>query len=162
MPEPKSYVSVNDIHTQLFNLRMIRGVYCDGYFYHIDFSEHLCTSEHALTLFNHARDDFHEGIITSEEFEESNKIYTNILNKYILVDECGKICGHYFSNTRECTIFLKRIIINNTCCYYNVHNCVFNRLGTYLGYLTSDMQFVYEDSSSEDEQDIEYDESDYE
>jgi hypothetical protein len=136
MPNPKSLFSIDEINNKFYNLQRIAEVNRNQYIYRVDDEHSIFHIRTALQILENARNNFHDNIITFEEFEERYQIYLNATKRHTLIDEDGSICGYYFSDTREYDIFCKRIIINNEVCYHN-NNIAFTRLGNCMGNLTN-------------------------
>jgi hypothetical protein len=145
MPEPRKLFSILEITSQLFNLKQINGILFDGYLYQFDFNEYTRRIQNAERDVNDSRIKLHDGTISFEDFTNIQKIYSDEMNKYLIIDENNVICGNYFLNTRHYELHYKRIIIFDKCYYYDKDNCVYTMDEVYVGYLTYDMQFIDED-----------------
>jgi hypothetical protein len=133
-PTPTLKLTIEEIIDQFYQLRRFDTVSSEGYHYRIDFDKHDADLNHARHCLMLAKIDFDSGLLTAEEFEEENKIFTLTISKYHLVDEDGKFCGEYFSDTRSYKLFYWRIMINGSV-YYRDENMDLFTYGAYVGQL---------------------------
>jgi len=138
MPNPKIKPTLEEVNRQFYQLANLDSVSHEGYIYRLDHEEHRANVEYETNLINTVRNSFRNGEISEETLEMHNDCYLHLLNKYDLIDEDGKICGVYMSNTRTYEIFYKRIIINGMVYYCDTNMGVNAFCGAYLGQLHVD------------------------
>lgn len=160
MPTPtptlKLKLTIEEIGEQFYQLRRFDTVSSEGYHYRIDFDKYDADLNHARHCFNLAKMDFECGLLTDEEFEEENKMYLFTISKYHLVDEDGKICGEYFSDTRSYKLFYWRIMVNGSVYYRDENMDVFTYSACYVGqlYVGNNMELeIIDDVVSVDDDD---------
>jgi hypothetical protein len=160
MPTPtptlKLKLTIEEIGEQFYQLRRFDTVSSEGYHYRIDFDKYDADLNHARHCFNLAKMDFECGLLTDEEFEEENKMYLFTISKYHLVDEDGKICGEYFSDTRSYKLFYWRIMVNGSVYYRDENMAVFTYSACYVGqlYVGNNMELeIIDDVVSVDDDD---------
>lgn len=135
MPDPKSKITIEEINSQFYQLNRICEVSSEGYSYDLDIERHENDVNHARNCISLARSDFESGILTSEEYEEENKLYLYTISRYYLIDEDRKICGEYFSDSRIHKLFYWRIIVNGSIYYRDENNNVFTYSNRFVGRL---------------------------
>lgn len=162
MPTPtptlKLKLSIEEIGEQFYQLRRFDTVSSEGYHYHIDFDKHDADLNRARHYLRLAKMDFDSGLLTAEEFEEENKIFTLTISKYHLVDEDGKVCGEYFSDTRSYKLFYWRIMVNGSVYYRDENMDVFTS-GAYVGRLYIGNNMELEIIEDDDDDDVDDDDS---
>ena len=133
-PTPKVKLTIEEITGQFYKLRRFDTVSSEGYHYRIDFDKYDSDLNRARHCRRLAKMDFDSGLLTAEEFEEENKMYLFTISKYHLVDEDGKFCGEYFSDTRSYKLFYWRIMVNGSL-YYRDENMDVFTCSAYVGQL---------------------------
>ena len=158
MPEPRAKFSPEEISAQFYQLSMIEEISSAGYTYRLDLDEHRCSVNHARNLYNSCQTEFEEGEITSEEHQEHYDMYLEALSKYVIVDEDGKICGEYYSNTKNYQMFCWRFVLEGMVYYYDDQQEVFTYTNSYVGRLTDDGRRIIRNvASSSDDSDSDSD-----
>lgn len=153
MPNPKTKFTSEEIGSQFYQLNMITTVSSNGYVYRLDFDEHNSSVEYARDCHNTARLEFQEGNITSEEYNEHNDMYMETLNRYVIVDEDGKICGEYSSKTKNYQLFYWRFMIEGRVYYHDEYMQVWTYSNSYVGHLSNDMREIIRNIASDSDSD---------
>jgi hypothetical protein len=159
MPEPKSKFTSAEIGSQFYQLNMVTTVSSNGYIYRLDVDEHESSVNYGRSCYNSAREDFQQGNITSEEYNEHYDMYMETLHKYVIIDEDDKICGEYSSKTRNYVMFLWRFTMEGRVYYHDVNMEVWSYANSYVGRLSSDMREIIRNVASDSDSDSD---SDYE
>lgn len=136
MPNPKQRFTIQELNHELYCLINLSSVSSEGYSYRLDYDRHEADCLNARRIRETMRSNFEDGVITSEEYEEENDRYLYTIYRYYLVDEDDKICGEYFSNTRQYNLHYRRFNWNQTVYYRDDTDNVFTYGGRYVGKLT--------------------------
>lgn len=160
MPEPKSKFTSEEIGSQFYQLNMVTTVSSNGYIYRLDIDEHESSVNYARSCYNSAREDFQQGNITSEEYNEHYDMYMETLDKYNIIDEDDKICGEYSSKTRNYVMFLWRFTMEGRVYYHDVNMEVWSYANSYIGRLSRDMREIIRNVASDSDSDYEDEEID--
>lgn len=132
----------SELNHRLFNLRRSTTYIHDGVEYKFDFEEYEIRTNMFRFQYHQAQNDYDNGTITKEHFEDvADSYFTNICT-YYLVDVDGKECGKFNTYTREYIMFLRRIEIDSNVYYCDVYNRVENYRGIEVGQLAENANIV--------------------
>jgi hypothetical protein len=128
----------NELTETLSSLRQNTQYIHNSVIYKIDFDEYDRRVSMGRNFYYHAQLDYEYQQITREQFEEIESLYLNDVYTYYLIDSDGKECGKFNTKTREYTLFLKRIIIQENVYYCDCDNHVYTYSGSCIGILSND------------------------
>jgi hypothetical protein len=164
MPNPPKFIRREQRPFQSsqlnFTLRPTMSFICDGVEYKIDYDEYRERVSQARECYQNDSADFDSGVITREQFDLKNDMYLQETHSYDLIDEDTKHCGSYDSSTKIYTIFMKRIIFNETIYYCDpIDRELYTYCGRNIGVLSQNEReiFMYADEGEDDDEDYDED-----
>ena len=105
----KSRVKLAELSEIYYSLKPNTYITHNGVDYKMDYDEHDERLSWAREMRNAIRLEFERGNVGAQEYEFAINSYLNDSHTFHLVDQDGKPCGIYKTDTKECYMFLKRV-----------------------------------------------------